>query len=60
MLPMQKAVETHYSALKLAQSYAVPACFPEKKPQPAHWLQQDNVPRSEIHHLKQWEADIAL
>lgn len=30
MWPMQKAVETHYSVLKLAQSCAIPACFQEK------------------------------
>jgi len=30
MLPMKKAVETHYSALKLAQLNAIPACFQEK------------------------------
>lgn len=30
MWPMKKAVETHYSALKSAQSCAIPAYFQEK------------------------------
>lgn len=36
-------------------------CFSSWLPRKKYcWLQQDNVPRYEIHHLKQWQADTEL